>query len=213
MSNVQIEKKLTVPQPSSNWKLNDKLNFKYQFSTLIFLYLCYIFCNPKTIFAHQINMNITGISYHIGNYSYPNAPRGLDKNGIFILNPGIGLGWDFRSIKRTNGFSLISQAIYFRDCGNRGVAMLGGGTRYRYFFNNQFSGDINLLVTLSAWETWKANKYKYSILPFILLGANYHFKNDITLGTNFTLMPNTPNFNGAFWILFGTLQISFPIFN
>lgn len=229
MSNVQIDKELTAHQSNNNQKLNNKLNFKYQSSKLILLYLCYSFCNPKTILAHQVNINITGFSYHMGNWSYPDAPRGLDKNGNFIFNPGIGFGWDFRSAKRTSGFSPMTQAMYFRDCSDLSVAMVGGGTRYRYHFNNQFSGDINLLAAVIAWERtriklettggiekWhirKYTKFEYYIFPLFLLGVNYHFKNDMTLGTNLTLMPGTTDLDDMYWILFAMVQLSFPIFN
>ncbi len=135
----------------------------------------------------------------------------------------MGFGWDLRSTKRTSGFSAIGQAIYFRDCANLSVVMVGGGTRYRYHFNNQFSGDINLLAAVIAWERMRIRieewhistyyKYEYYIFPLILLGVNYHFKNDMTVGTNFTLLPGTTDLDNMYWILFGTFQISFPIFD
>jgi hypothetical protein len=39
----------------------------------------------------DMDIDITGLSYHIGHWSYPDAPRGLDKNGNFIFNPGLDL--------------------------------------------------------------------------------------------------------------------------
>jgi len=90
MSNVQIDKELIAHQPTNNQKLNNnKLTFKYQSRKLILLYLCYILCNPKAIFAHQVNMNITGFSYHMGNWSYPEMLReGSIKMGILYSIQG-----------------------------------------------------------------------------------------------------------------------------
>jgi hypothetical protein len=172
---------------------------------------------PTTTLADQLNIDITGLSYHIGankdNPAYTAAPRRLDKNAAFVFNPGIGVGWDFRTIQRENGFSLITKAIYFRDCDDRGFFMLGGGTRYRYFFNKHFSGDMNAMAMLSAGQIWYTSTYNYSILPLVLLGANYHFENDMIWGMNFTVAPKNSSFDatGGFWILFVTLQLTFPI--
>lgn len=195
----------------------DRRNLFYRMSRCILLYLGAVFYNSLTAFA-DIDIDIMGLSYHIGaNSSHPaysDAPRRLDKNGVFVFNPGIGLGWDFRSTHKKNGFSAITKAIYFRDCDDRGFFMLGGGGRYRYFFTEQWSGDINALITLSAGQEWYTGNYHYSILPLILLGANYHFPNDIRVGSNFSLAPRNTSFDatGEFWILFTTLQVSFPIF-
>jgi len=196
---------------------NRKSGFIYWLSKLTLLYLCYAVIYPTTTFADQINIDITGLSYRIGanknNPAYTDAPRRLDKNGVFVFNPGVGFGWDFRPIQKQNGFSFITKAIYFRDCDDRGFFMLGGGTRYRYFFNKYLSGDINAMTMLSAGQQWRTSTYNYAILPLILLGVNYHLKNDMILGMNFTVTPKNSSFDatGGFWILFGTLQLSFPI--
>lgn len=188
----------------------------YRFKKFIFLYLCWTLFSPIPTLA-DINMDITGLSYHIGANSkkpgFTKAPRGLDKNGAFAFNPGLGLGWDFRPNHKKNGFSAITKVIYFHDCDDRGFFMLGGGARYRYFFTDQFSGDINALITLAAGQQWHTSTYKYSILPLTLLGINYHFPNGMAVGTNFTIAPKNTSFDatGEFWILFTTLQVSFPI--
>jgi len=69
------------------------------------------------------------------------------------------------------------------------------------------------MATLSAGQQWYTSTYNYDILPLILLGVNYHFKNDRILGMNFTVDPKNSSFDatGGFWILFTTLQLSFPI--
>ena len=193
---------------------------KYTFShtyTLRKIILFYALIYPTSTLANQLNIDITGLSYHIGanknNPAYSQAPRGLDNNGVFVVNPGIGFGWDFRNIEKKNGFSFITKAIYFRDCDDRGFFMLGGGSRYRYFFTKHFSADINAMAMLSSGQDWEDSYYYYSILPLILLGGNYHFKNDMILGMNFSIAPQNAAFTATngFWILFGTLQITFPI--
>ncbi|MEL6413178.1 MAG: hypothetical protein AAFQ08_03575, partial [Bacteroidota bacterium] len=108
----------------------------------------------------------------------------------------------------------ITKLIYFRDCDDRGFFMGGGGIRYRWMLGQRFSTDLNGLAMLSAGQEWASSKYKLSILPLFLLGGSYHFANEITVGANFTLAPRNKSFDatGGFWIIFTTLQLSFPIF-
>jgi len=167
--------------------------------------------------AGELDVDLPGISYHIGansrNPAYTNAPRRLDKNGAFVYNPGIGIGYDFRKKGTKNGFSLITKGVYFQDCDARDFFVLGGGAKYRYMLSKQFSADCNGMIMVSAGQDWSQSKYNYGILPVILLGSNYHLKNDVTIGINLTLAPRNTSFSAtsSFWIIFTMLQFSFPI--
>ncbi len=167
--------------------------------------------------AGEIDVDVAGLSYHIGAGSccpaYTDAPRRLDWYGAFVFNPGVGVGYDFRAKSTEGGFSGATKLVYFRDCDDRGFFMGGGGVRYRWMLGECFSTDINGLAMLSAGQQWKTSRYNCSLIPLILLGSNYHFANDITLGANFTVAPRNRSFDatGGFWILFTTLQLSFPV--
>ena len=176
-----------------------------------------VFVTIQNSWSGELDVDLTGLSYHIGansdNPAYEEAPRGLDKNGAFVFNPGAGIGYDFREKGTQGGFSGVTKLIYFRDCDDRGFFMAGGGMRYRFMFGKHFSMDINALAMASAGQEWASSKYNYSVLPLVLLGSNYHFENGITAGTNLTLSPQNSSFDatGGFWIIFTTLQFSFPI--
>ena len=160
---------------------NDRIHnqsLKTKISRYVFLYLSIVVSTPAVTLGN-VDIDVTGLSYHIGgsssNPAYTKAPRRLDKNGVFVFNPGIGIGYDSRTLCNWKGLSPIFKAIYFRDCDDRGFYMLGGGCRYRYFFTESFSGDINVGVTVAWGQQWSTGKYKHSILPLLLLGPNYHF--------------------------------------
>ncbi len=167
--------------------------------------------------AGSMDIDIPGMSYHIGANSqkpaYSNATLGIDNNGALVVNPGIGIGYDFRKKIARSGFSGIIKAIYFRDCDFRPFILGGGGVRYRYMFIPKLSVDANILGMLIAGQDWQASAYNFSFTPFPMLGLNYHFKNEIMLGVNFTLSPKNESHSatGGFWIIFTMIQLSFPI--
>ena len=181
------------------------------------LSIALFFATLTSSWAGELDVDLTGLSYHIGASSshpaYTSAPRRLDKNGVFVFNPGVGIGYDFRKSSGQSGFSGLTKLVYFRDCDDRSFFMGGGGVRYRYMLGTHFSIDLNALLMLSAGRDWDTDRYNYSVLPLVLLGTNYHFKNGIALGTNFTVAPRNTSFSATsgFWILFTTLQVSVPI--
>ena len=167
--------------------------------------------------AGELDIDLPGLAYHIGanseNPAYTGAPRRLDKNGVFVFNPGLGIGYDFRSQSTQNGWSILTKGVYFQDCDARDFFTLGGGARYRYMLSKRFSADLNAMLMLSAGQEWQLNEYVFGWLPVLLLGGNYHFENDMTAGLNLTLAPRNTAFSATsgFWIIFTMLQISFPI--
>src|SRR5215510_3799227 len=74
-----------------------------------------------------------GLSVHLG-ASYEDAPRGLDADGVYVFNPGLGLEWDFRDRVSASGFSPIVWAGWFQDCDDRAFYGALGGVRYRRVF-------------------------------------------------------------------------------
>lgn len=172
-------------------------------------------------FSMQIDIDVTGLSYHIGanadNPAYSKAPRGLDNNGAFVFNPGVGIGIDFRKHSRDNcwhGFSPIIKGIYLRDCDDRSWAMFLAGTRYRYLAKDYLSFDFNLGISIVNSEEWSTNARMFNVNPYYSLGANYHFDNNATVGITGSLIPKNENAGDSisgFNILFLSLYCSFPL--
>lgn len=206
-----MQRNIYVPKPTifqSLYQIMPKIAF-------CFFMLALVTINSSQ--GGELDVDLTGLSYHIGGGrrkpAYEDAPRRLDKYGVFVFNPGVGIGYDFRTRSTKRGLSCATKLVYFRDCDDRGFFMGGGGARYRLTFGKYFSTDLDALAMVSAGQEWDSSKYNFSVLPLIMLGGNYHFANEITVGTNFTVAPKNTSFSatGGFWILFTTLQVSFPI--
>lgn len=187
-----------------------------------FLACCLIFF-WKTSTALQLDIDITGISYHIrcnkSLQAHTKAPRKLDPYGAFVFNPGIGLGIDFRKHSRDpywKGFSPVIKTVYVRDCDNRAMYFLNVGTRYRDMLTNSFSLDLNLAMCLVNAEKWRTNERKFAINPYASFGINYHFEsNNANIGTVMSFIPKnkrsgSPDTN-SFNILFVNFYVAFPI--
>lgn len=72
-----------------------------QINRYVVLYLCIAVFSPVVALGN-VDIDLPGISYHIGgsssNPAYTQAPRRLDENGFSVFNPGIGIGYDFRTL-------------------------------------------------------------------------------------------------------------------
>ncbi len=173
--------------------------------------------------AAQLDIDLTGLSYHVGASSsfkaYEEAPRKLDPYGVFVFNPGIGIGIDFRKNSRDPfwyGFSPVIKGIYLRDCDNRAMYFLNLGTRYRYMLNNNFSLDLNLAMSFINAEKWLTNERKNAVNPYASFGWNYHFdQKDASLGMVTSFVPKNkksgrPGTN-SFNIIFINIYLALPV--
>ncbi len=92
--------------------------------------------------AGELDLYVPGLSYHIGatndKKAYFKAPLGLDSNGAFVINPGLGYGYDFRENSREHGWSGNSIGLLFLDCARIPVVVVGLGPRYRSFISDNF---------------------------------------------------------------------------
>ncbi len=147
--------------------------------------------------AARVEVAIPGISVHFGN-GPKEAPRKIDENGIFVFNPGIGVGYDFRTDPKTTGFSILLSSIYFRDCSDRHMVALGGGVRGRLMATNNVSFDLNVLPSL-GWVEGSG----FGFLPVVTAGANYHMYDRFTLGLTFAFVPafNDQQSNLGFFVV------------
>ena len=179
-----------------------------------------LFCMET--YGLRLDVDLTGLSYHIGanssNPAYSEAPRGLDKNGAFVFNPGAGLGIDFRKTSRDpfwHGVSPIVKFVYLLDCNDYGWQMLAVGGRYRYMISRNWSFDFNLAISAVRSINWPQPMFRViqsvdssgnvsttevdtgektsatvsiAINPYYSLGINYHYRK-ITIGFISSLIP------------------------
>ena len=115
----------------------------------------------------------------------------IDDKAVWVLNPGLLVGLDSRKDTNTPGFSLLGKGGYLQDCANETVYLVGGGGRYRAFIRERVSLDANLYVFMAdAYEAWGDGENRVSkTLPVANLGINYHLKNNKTIGTTVTYIP------------------------
>ncbi|WP_243018333.1 MULTISPECIES: hypothetical protein [Candidatus Cardinium] len=171
-------------------------------------------------FGHEVGIFVSGLSYHIGanafKPAYKSAPLGLDKNGAFVVNPGIGLVYDHRDKAKGSSFSWSAISIAFYDCDTRLAFAIGGGGRYRYYIiNRDLSLDIDLGLTLYSAQDWYTSKYHISFMPFPSLGINYHLgkisNKGMAVGIKTTFSPKNEahSSTGSFNLLFTYLYLSY----
>jgi len=152
------------------------------------------------------------MSYHINNNAtYKDAPNKIDSNAVFVLNPGLLLGFDTRKDTKTDGLSFITKGGFLQDCANKTVFVLGGGGRYRHLISDKFSFDINgYLMGANAVTNFSqkqtlctsnpftgqtcqtvggSDKREFVVLPLINFGLNYHLKSGKTVGTTVSYIP------------------------
>ena len=168
----------------------------------------------------EIGLFIPGISYHIGanasNPAYQQAPRGLDKNGAFVVNPGIGIVYDKRNKEDGSSLAWSAMAITFKDCDDRAAFAIGVGGNYRYYLNKHFSLHGDLYISAYIAQDWKTSEYHTSLVPFPSVGINYHLSNmsnleGITIGIKTTFSPKNGSHSSTagFNLLFSYLYIGY----
>ena len=146
----------------------------------------------STTLAMVTEIELPLVSYHIKNdITFEEAPNKIDDKAVWVLNPGLLVGLDSRKDTNTPGFSLLGKGGYLQDCANETVYLVGGGGRYRAFIRERVSLDANLYVFMAdAYEAWGDGENRVSkTLPVANLGINYHLKNNKTIGTTVTYIP------------------------
>ena len=97
------------------------------------------------IFAHRfaIEIKLTGLSIHPRGAEHANLFRfNLDRNGFFVLNPGIRIGFEYFIFEDIVSIK-IAQGLY-RDCANQfgGFSHIGFRCRVFQWGNHSFNGGI-----------------------------------------------------------------------
>ena len=122
---------------------------KFKVSLTSFFFLVFIlFSYP--CFAGEVDLDMFGLAYHLHHRgAVRDAPLKLDEAGVLVFNPGLGLGYDFRDDRHTEGFSAIVHGGAFDNCHNHLFSFAGGGARYRKYFSKKNFWEANVLGVLT----------------------------------------------------------------
>jgi hypothetical protein len=142
--------------------------------------------------AREIDIDLYGLSYHIdGSRAWPSAPKRLDARGQTVINPGIGITYDFREDISENGFSTILVAGYIVDCNDEAFYFSGVAGRYK-----RFIGDTNFIWEVNAGAirlhgyAWQNNGVKKTYyFPIANGGIGYKLDEDYIIKMNFSYIP------------------------
>ena len=100
--------------------------------------------------AAILDVNITGIVFHpfeirAADLARNPMPRSLDAKSVWVITPGLLLGYDCRNTNNTQGSSVYSIIGYFQDCYDWPFVLMGSGMRYRFVWARKWAFDGNLL--------------------------------------------------------------------
>ena len=130
--------------------------------------------------AGEVDVDFFGMSFHFKEKgAFRGAANKLDKEGKWVFNPGMGLGYDFRKSIETEGFSPIIHGGIFDNCSSNPFVFAGAGVRYRKFILGKFFWELNLLGVFAYDKEWDEPGYKFSVLPYGNMGIGYDFGKDL----------------------------------
>ena len=151
-----------------------------------------------------VEIEIPMLSYHIDDSAtYTDAPNKIDDDAVWVLNPGVILGYDFRESVDDEGGSFLIKGGFLQDCGDQTALLAAAGGRYRKKTTNQTSIDLNgYIVVANAEDQFDSNpppglpvqlqnqrSRETTVLPIANLGFNYHLKSQKTLGFTLSYIP------------------------
>lgn len=171
--------------------------------TVLFLSLSCNFC-----FAGEVDVDFFGMSFHFDKAgAFRGAHNKLDKDGKWVFNPGLGLGYDFRQNIQSEGLSPIVHGGIFDNCSNNPYVFGGAGARYRKFMLGKLFWEINALGVLTYNKDWDDQRYKFRLLPYSNIGIGYDFgKNLVTFSLSY--VPKSGGENSTD-MLFLNLSVAF----
>ncbi len=172
---------------------------------LVFI-LCYNFC-----IAGEVDIDLFGFSFHFNKLgAYREASLKLDNNGKWVFNPGIGLGYDFRSSIKSEGFSPIVQGGFFENCSSKPFLFGGAGVRYRKFILGKLFWEANALGMLTYARDWDDERPQFSVLPYGNMGIGYDFGNNlVTFSVSYVPQNGSTAIGNDTDMLFINLAVSF----
>lgn len=151
------------------------------FATIVLVLSVSLF--PLASSAGVLDIDAFGLSIHLGKAD-SRAPLRLDSEGVYVFNPGIGVGYDFRENAMTSGFSPVLKAGAFGDCNVSPVYYATGGVRYAYIFADDYSIGASVSVGLMNGQNWRtqARKFSFMPLPVFEIGRRIYNQDVLKLG-------------------------------
>ena len=165
-------------------------------------------------YAGILDVQATGLAFHPSRLSESflranPMPRKLDKQAVWVITPGFVVGYDFRTPNKKKGKSTYAVFSHFRDCYDWPFTLIGGGRRYRFNISKRCTFDFNVVGVLISTKTkvcpiqWKGldlacvyripNTHTRLVLaPYISVGLQYHFLNNVALGIGCVPLPWAP---------------------
>lgn len=121
--------------------------------------------------AGEVDLDMFGFTYHLHRKgAVYDAPLKLDKPGVKVFNPGLGLGYDFREDRHTQGLSAVLHGGMFENCNNHPFSFVGAGGRYRKFFYKNNFFEVNVLGVLTYGNDNSDKHYSLSPMPYANVG-------------------------------------------
>ncbi|MDE2028887.1 MAG: hypothetical protein KGK03_01870 [Candidatus Omnitrophica bacterium] len=183
---------------------------KYKLLAVPHLLIFFIFL-PSLCFAGEIDADLFGLTYHLHRKgAVYNAPLKLDKAGVKVFNPGLGLGYDFRKNRHTDGFSVIVHGGLFENCDNHPYAFIGAGGRYRRYFNKTTFVEANLLGALTYGNDSDDKHYKLNPTPYANIGIGHDYgKFSVTYYISYIPKGSDGGITSSTDMLFFSTEVSF----
>jgi hypothetical protein len=143
--------------------------------TTTFLLLCGSFFS-STCYSGEVDVDMFGFTYHLHRKgAVREAPLKLDKAGVKVFNPGVGLGYDFRPDKHTDGISAVVHGGIFENCVNHPFTFAGAGARYRKYFTKNTFIETNVLAVLTYGNDQQNKHYKLAPVPYANIGIGHDY--------------------------------------
>jgi len=138
-------------------------------------FLIFILFSPPC-FPGELDFDMFGLTYHLHRKgAVHDAPLKLDNAGVKVFNPGLGLGYDFREDRHTEGFSAIVHGGMFENCNNHPFSFAGAGGRYRKFFYKENFVEVNVLGVLTYGNNSDDKHYDLAPMPYVNLGVGHDY--------------------------------------
>jgi len=127
-------------------------------------------------FAGEVDVDMFGFTYHLHRKgAVYGAPLKLDRAGVKVFNPGLGLGYDFRTDRHTEGISAVVHGGMFENCDNHPYSFAGAGARYRKFFYKENFFEVNVLGVLTYGNDSNDKHYTLSPMPYANIGIGHDY--------------------------------------
>jgi hypothetical protein len=144
----------------------------FPIACLLLLFLFY----SVPCFSGEVDVDMFGFTYHLHRKgAVYNAPLKLDRPGVKVFNPGLGLGYDFREDRHTDGISAVVHGGMFENCDNHPFSFVGAGARYRKFFTKKTFFETNVLATLTYGNDNDNKHYKLNPTPYANIGLGHDY--------------------------------------